>query len=120
MKLRAAMAAVVETNLENSPREKLRKELSLARCAAGFKLNSGSNYVLDENHTSSREAEDVVSRENKSFAIQSSEEFSRNDNASFNYGNGCKEKVSLKSISVIRRELPESTLGWPLLPRSTP
>ncbi|KAF9683162.1 hypothetical protein SADUNF_Sadunf05G0183800 [Salix dunnii] len=28
---------------------------------------------------------------------------------------GYKEKVSLRSISVIRRQLPESALGWPLL-----
>ncbi|XP_021692697.2 protein kinase STUNTED isoform X2 [Hevea brasiliensis] len=141
-KHRAAMAVAVETNLENSSW----KQLSLSRCVAGqlpemimlqsvhdgkivltrsllsqiggFKLNSGPNFDLDENHTSSREGGDPAFSEIKSCEIHSSEEFSRNDSASLKDGNGCKEKVPLKSISVIRRELPESTLGWPLLPRT--
>lgn len=83
-------------------------------------MNSRPSYVLEENHTSSREAEAPVFRDIKSGALQGSEEFARGDSASFKDGNGRKEKFSLKSISVIRRELPESTLGWPLLPRTTP
>ncbi|KAJ4702158.1 Kinase family protein [Melia azedarach] len=31
----------------------------------------------------------------------------------------CEEKFTLRSISIIRRELPQSTLGWPLLRRTS-
>ncbi|KDP36897.1 hypothetical protein JCGZ_08188 [Jatropha curcas] len=137
------MAIGLETNLENS----LREQILLARCIAGkkpemiivhavherkivfkrrrnsfieissfhsdfsgFKLNSGPNFYLDENHACSRETE----AETKSSTVQSFEDVSRNDNT----GNGYDEKVPLKSISIIRRQLPESILGWPLRPRT--
>ncbi|OAY50548.1 PTI1-like tyrosine-protein kinase 1 isoform X2 [Manihot esculenta] len=91
---------------------------SLLRQIEGLELNSGPDFDL-ENHSSSREARASAFSEIKSCAIQSSEEFSRNGIASLKDGNVCQKKVTLKSISVIRKELPESNLGWPLLPRTT-
>nr|AMM42859.1 LRR-RLK [Vernicia fordii] len=86
-----------------------------------FKLNPEPKCYLDDNHTSSREAEAPDFAETNSCAGQSSENVSINDNiASLKDGNGYKQKISLKSISIIRRELPESSLGWPLRRRIFP
>ena len=46
------------------------------------------------------------------------EEVSRDGSAYLKDSTGHKAKATFRSISVIRRELPESELGWPLLPRT--
>ena len=81
-------------------------------------MNSGPKFYLDEDYNSSREADAPSLSETKSSV--SSEDVSTHDEDSLKDENGCVDKVPLKSISVIRRELPESsTLGWPLLRKTT-
>ncbi|KAJ6998850.1 hypothetical protein NC653_015122 [Populus alba x Populus x berolinensis] len=46
------------------------------------------------------------------------EEVPRDDSFHLKDSTGYEEKLYLKSISVIRRELPESALGWPILQRT--
>ncbi|XP_050212447.2 protein kinase STUNTED-like [Mercurialis annua] len=73
---------------------------SVIRQLGGFELNSEPKFFPDENKNSSNSGSD---------------EFSRSDEASVNDENEYKDGVSLKSISIVRRELPESSnLGWPL------
>ncbi|XP_038703426.1 pto-interacting protein 1-like [Tripterygium wilfordii] len=67
--------------------------------------------AIDESHGSIRETEASAS-ETESHGSLSFEDI----DMEFNYGR--RGRVWHKSISVVRREIPESTKGWPLLPRT--
>ncbi|XP_025012640.2 protein kinase STUNTED isoform X2 [Ricinus communis] len=142
MKHYAAMAFLMKTSSDDSFRKRLSLDIcgagrlpeviilqavhegkivlkrSLIRHIGGFKLNSGPKFYPDEKYNSSKQAE-APSFCKPEFSV-SSEDVSRDDEGSLKDKDGYMEKVPLKSISVIRRELPEtSTLGWPLLRRNT-
>ncbi|KAL5778238.1 hypothetical protein ACOSP7_011164 [Xanthoceras sorbifolium] len=125
----ADMAVVVGTDQENT----LGSLISCARCCVdwlpgriailvptrssilqlrGFRLNSRPQYYRDSGYAE----EVVVGNISESEAILISE-------VAWKDGDDLKdelleEKVSLTSISLIRKELPESAHGWPLLQRT--
>lgn len=82
---------------------------------AGFKLSSDPTLCLDENHVSSKDLETPACLRTNIHAVQASSE---EDIAISKEGNSLEEKDPFPSVSLIRRELPESTLGWPLLGRN--
>ncbi|XP_011034991.1 PREDICTED: inactive protein kinase SELMODRAFT_444075-like [Populus euphratica] len=88
----------------------------LIKLIGGFKLNP--KPCLDTNHASLREERVPGVNEITSCTFQRVEEVSRDDSAYLKDSVIYKAKVTFRSISVIRRELPESELGWPLLPRT--
>jgi interleukin-1 receptor-associated kinase 1 len=83
---------------------------------AGFKLNPMSCLAINHYSLTGEEPSDV--HEITFDTSQRFEEVPRDDSFHLKDSTGYEENLSLRSISVIRRELPESALGWPLLQRT--
>ncbi|KAG5250306.1 hypothetical protein OIU76_006606 [Salix suchowensis] len=88
----------------------------LIKLMGGFKLNP--KPCRDINHVSLREEGVPDVNEITSCTFRRLEDVSRDDSAYLKDSTGHMAKVTFRSVSVIRRELPESELGWPLLPRT--
>lgn len=95
---------------------KIMLKRDLIKLMGGFKLNP--KPCLDTNHASLREGRVPDVNEITSCTFRRIEEVSRDDSAYLKDSTGYKAKVTFRSISVIRRELPETELGWPLLSRT--
>ncbi|KAK3231866.1 hypothetical protein Dsin_003747 [Dipteronia sinensis] len=86
----------------------------------GFRLNSRPEFDFDKKGTSLGYAEEVVVENiSESEVILISEDALRDGSEessdhSFDRNHGFEEENSLTSISLIRKELPESALGWPM------
>ncbi|KAJ6731090.1 PROTEIN WITH ADENINE NUCLEOTIDE ALPHA HYDROLASES-LIKE DOMAIN putative-RELATED [Salix viminalis] len=88
----------------------------LIKLMGGFKLNP--KPCRDINHVSLIEEGVPDVNEITSCTFRRLEDVSRDDSAYLKDSTGHMAKVTFRSVSVIRRELPESELGWPLLPRT--
>ncbi|CAK7346155.1 unnamed protein product [Dovyalis caffra] len=95
----------------------IQKVLKKVSYFAGFKLNPRPWFAI--NHAGLRGEKSPDVNEIKSCTIKKFEEVSRDDSTHLKDSTGYKVRVTSRSISVIRRELPESALGWPLLRRTT-
>ncbi|KAK2660760.1 hypothetical protein Ddye_007293 [Dipteronia dyeriana] len=85
----------------------------------GFRLNPRPEFDFDKKSTSLGYAEEVVVGKSESEVILISEDALRDGSEessghSFDRNHEFEEENSLTSISLIRKELPESALGWPL------
>ncbi|KAK6256898.1 hypothetical protein QUC31_000357 [Theobroma cacao] len=85
----------------------------------GFKLNSRPDLYLIKDSSRLRDAEKPESEEAESHAVLVSTDVAREDIGGPKDGNSSYKAILLNSISLIRRELPEPSLGWPLLRRKS-
>ncbi|XP_021283684.1 protein STRUBBELIG-RECEPTOR FAMILY 7-like isoform X2 [Herrania umbratica] len=83
----------------------------------GFKPNSRPDLYLIKNGARLRDAEKPESEDAESHAVLVSTDVAREDIGGAKEGNSSRKAILLNSISLIRRKLPEPSLGWPLLRR---
>ncbi|KAK9271168.1 hypothetical protein L1049_026757 [Liquidambar formosana] len=92
----------------------------------GFKLESQPIFYLDGNHSSLTDEEAEVIEKTSSPAVPPSEGDASRDGSGgskdgdFSLDHDYEEEVPLSSLSLLLREVPESTLGWPLLRITAP
>ncbi|XP_022754281.1 receptor-like serine/threonine-protein kinase At3g01300 [Durio zibethinus] len=88
-----------------------------------FRLNLRPELYLNKNSVRLRPAEEPESEETESPAFRAASDVSRDDieglKDSYSSPNHNRTAILLNSISVIRRQLPEQSLGWPLLRRKS-
>ncbi|KAL9395117.1 hypothetical protein Peur_014402 [Populus x canadensis] len=88
----------------------------LINLIGGFNLNPMSCLAINHFSLTGEEPSDV--HEITFDTSQRFEKVPRDDSFHLKHSTGYEENLYLRSISVIRRELPESALGWPLLQRT--
>ncbi|XVF35936.1 hypothetical protein REPUB_Repub19eG0014800 [Reevesia pubescens] len=108
--------AAISADLSAVGKGKCNLEMLLLHHLEGFRISSRPELYLNKKSAGLRHAdEEPVSEEDESPAFRAASDVAKDDIEGLKYD----KAILLNSISVIRRELTEPSLGWPLLRRKS-